>query len=184
MSPFKNSWKQFLLSNHELDVSNKHILKIRDLCAPGTPFEGAFEIISKNSGISFISLDPMESSIQLFHHCQVIGGTWVSPTKTFVCILGFDNSARPIHIIPKSIKIIKTKSISLVDLADDDQLIRNLEDLKQAKADFHWRNIMPIPHFLTKAYLSLEKFDPQSVAQSFYAMMREFDIKNPSETTQ
>jgi hypothetical protein len=184
MSSFKNSWKQFLLSNPELDVSNKHILKIRDLCAPGTPFEGAFEIISKNSGISFISLDPMESSIQLFHHCQVIGGTWVSPTKTFVCILGFDNSARPIHIIPKSIKIIKTKSISLVDLVDDDQPIRNVEDLKQAKADFHWRNIIPIPNFLTMAYLSLEKFVPQSIGHSFYAAMREFDIKNSSETPQ
>jgi len=43
---------------------------------------------------------------------------------------------------------------------------------------------MPILHFLTKAYLSLEKFDPQSITQSFYAAMREFHTKNPSETPQ
>jgi hypothetical protein len=33
--------------------------------APGTPFEDAFEMISKNPGISFNALDPTESSIQL-----------------------------------------------------------------------------------------------------------------------
>jgi len=148
--------------------------------APGTPFEDAFEMISKNPGISFNALDPTESSIQLFHHCQVIGGTWASPTKTFVSILGFDNSARPIQIIPKSIKIIKTKTISFPNLVDEDQSIRNLDELKQTKADFHWRNIMPIPHFLTKAYLSLEKFDPHSVAQAFYIVMKEFDVKTLS----
>lgn len=39
---------------------------------------------------------------------------------------------------------------------------------------------MPIPHFLTKAYLSLEKFDPHSVAQAFYIVMKEFDVKTLS----
>jgi len=37
---------------------------------------------------------------------------------------------------------------------------------------------MAIPHFLTKAYLSLEKFDPKSVAKAFYVAMKEFDLKS------
>ena len=37
---------------------------------------------------------------------------------------------------------------------------------------------MPILPILTKAYLSLDKVDPNSVAQAFYIAMREFDKKS------
>jgi hypothetical protein len=36
---------------------------------------------------------------------------------------------------------------------------------------------MPIAHFLTKAYLTMEKFDHQLVTQAFYLAMKEFDEK-------
>jgi hypothetical protein len=177
MSFFKNSWKNFLLSIPELDVSNNHFAKIKDLDKPGSNFEDVFEFIFKKTGISFISLDPSESSIQLFHHCHVIGGSWTSPSKSLVSILGVNDLARPIQIIPKSVKPIKTKTILFAEIVDDDFSIRNLEDVKQKKADIHWKNNMPIPHLLTKAYLSLEKFDPHSIAQAFCVALKEFELR-------
>jgi len=177
MTSFKHSWKHFLLSNPELDIPQNHFAKIKDLAEPGTVFEDVFEIISKNPGISFISLDPSESSIQLFHHCHVIGGSWASPSKSLVCILGVDDSARPIQVISKSVKIVKAKTVSFSELVEDEHSIKNMDELKNKKMEFHWKNIIPIPHFLTKAFLALEKFDPQSVAQAFYVALKELDQK-------
>jgi hypothetical protein len=76
-------------------------VKIKDLADPGSNFEVTFEIVSKNPRIAFISFDPTESSIQLFHHCHVTGGSWASPTKAYISILGVDDLARPIQIITK-----------------------------------------------------------------------------------
>jgi len=133
MSAFKTSWKNYLLSNPELDLSNNHFAKIKDLADPSSNFEEVFVIVSKNSGIAFIALDPSESSIQLFHHCQVFGGSWNSPTKSFVGILGTDDSARPVHFVAKSVKTIKTKSISFDEILTDELSIKNLDDPKQKK---------------------------------------------------
>ena len=75
MSSFKASWKNFLLTNKDFESSNEHLTKIKELADPGSNFEVTFEIVSKNPGIAFISFDPTESSIQLFHHCHVTGGS-------------------------------------------------------------------------------------------------------------
>jgi hypothetical protein len=64
------------------------------------------------------------------------------------------------------------------EIMDDEFSIKNLEDAKNKKSEFHWKNIMAIPHFLTKAYLSLEKLDPKSVAEAFYVAMKEFDLNS------
>ena len=101
MSSFKASWKNFLLTNRDLESSNEHLAKIKDLADPGSNFEVTFEIVSKNPGIAFISFKPTESSIQMFHHCHVTGGSWASPTKAYISILGVDDLARPIQIITK-----------------------------------------------------------------------------------
>jgi hypothetical protein len=114
MSSFRDSWKNNLLCNPEMAASDKHFSKINDLADPGMEFETAFKVVSKNPGISFISLDPTESSIQLFHHCHVIGGNWDSPNKSISGILGVGDAARPIQIITKSVKIIKMKSLTFL----------------------------------------------------------------------
>jgi hypothetical protein len=41
--------------------------------------------------------------------------------------------------------------------------------------------MLPIPHALTKAYLKLEKFDPESVALAFFNAMKEFDASEADE---
>jgi hypothetical protein len=109
MSSFKSSWKHFLLSNPEFAFSNNHISKIKELSDPAKPFEDSFEEISKNNGISFISFDPSRTEIQLFHHNQIVGGNWENPNKIMASIRGFDNSARPVQIIMKSIKTVREK---------------------------------------------------------------------------
>jgi len=172
MWSFKNSWKNYLLFNSDLDISNNHLEKIKELSDPNIPFETAFEEISNNQGISFICLDPTESFIQLLHHCHVIGKGWSNPTKVFLGVLGIDNSAKPIQIILKSVKIVKTKTASLSEMIGDDQVVKIIGG-KQSKQEFYYRNIIPIPHFFTKAYLELESFDPQSVAMSFLRAMKE-----------
>jgi len=174
MSSFKNSWKNYILSNPELDISNKHLAKIKELSDPATPFGISFEEISKNQGISFICLDPTETFIQLIHHCHVLGGSWSNPNKILLGILGSDKSAKPIQLILKSIKVVKSKTFSIADLIGDEEMVK-FSDLKQAKNDFQFRNIIPIPHVLTKAFLALKDVDPHSVAQAFFEAMLEFD---------
>jgi len=91
-----------------------------------------------------------------------------------VSILGTDKNAKPIQIILKSVKLIKTKTVSMAELIGDDRSTENPET-KQTKSEFHFCNILPIPHVLTKAYLDLDTFDPQTVALAFYSAMSEFD---------
>ena len=185
MWSFKNSWKNYLLSKPDLDISNNHSEKIKELSNPKNLFETAFEEISKNLGISFIYLDPTELFIQLLHHCHVIGGSWSNPTKVFLSVLGTDNSAKPIQIILKSVKIVKTKTASLSEMIGDDQVVKIIGGKgKQSKQEFYYRNIIPNPHFLTKAYLVLESFDPQSVAMPFLMAMKEFDENENTKSTQ
>jgi hypothetical protein len=111
------SWKDFFLSNKSLDSSNEHLIKIKAAVGPLIPFITSFNEISKNQGISFLSLDPSETQPQLFHHGTIIGGSWSSPSKHLVSILGFDNSAKPIQIVQKSIKDVKHKSFSAEEFA-------------------------------------------------------------------
>jgi len=186
MSSFKASWKNFLLSNPEFEKSNNHLPKILALSDPIEPFESVFEEISKNHGISLISFDPSESEIQLFHHNQIIGRSWDNPKKYFTSIRGSDNSARPIQIVLKSIKVVKTKTPALAEKMVSENMDNPLEKMddskKSKKIDYFQRNILPIPHVLTKAFLNLSEFDPLSVAQAFYTAMQEFDQSKTSST--
>jgi hypothetical protein len=172
MPSFKQLWKNYLLSNPDLDVSNEHFVQIKQLSSLQISFETSFEEISKNNGISFICFDPTEKFIQLLHHCHVIGGSWSNLLKTYVCVLGADKNAKPIQIILKSVKIIKAKSVSMADLIAED---------KSDKTEFQFRNILPNPHVLTKAYLELESFYPQTVALAFFTAMTEFDKKKSDQ---
>jgi hypothetical protein len=55
--------------------------------------------IQKNQVIAFLSLDPLETQLQLFHHGSIIGGTWTSPSHLVVAFLGVDHTAKPIQIV-------------------------------------------------------------------------------------
>jgi hypothetical protein len=107
-----SSWKDYFSSKKTLDSSNAQLLRIRESVSPSISFLSSFEEISKNQGISFLSLDPTESQLQLFHHGVILGGSWSSPSKQLTSILGFESDAKPIQIVEKSIKDVKAKSHS------------------------------------------------------------------------
>jgi len=77
------------------------------------------------------------------------------------------------------VKTIKKQTIAFDEIEEEDFSIKNADESKSKKTEFHWKNIMPIPHFLN---LSLEKFDPRSVAEAFYIAMKEFDILSKTTT--
>jgi len=160
------------------------LVKIKELANPELSFEEVFGEISKNSGISFIALDPSGSVMQLFHHNTVIGGSWDIPSKTCISILGFDNAARPVQIAQRSIKVMKVKTESLAEVITAEGL-KKLEVSKSSqKIEFHHRNIIPIPHLLTKTFLALEEFDPLTVAHAFFVAMMEHDKKESLQEEQ
>lgn len=162
------SWKDYFSSNKSLDSLNNHLVKITNSVGPSIPFQTSFQEISKNKGISFLSLDPTESHMQLFHHGAIIGGSWTSPSTQLVSILGFDHDAKPIQIVLKSIKDVKAKANSYEDFATGLETIESFEKLKNPKLDFHYKNIVPIPHILTKTFMNLPTTDPYTVATAFF----------------
>ncbi len=144
---------------------------------PSIPFIFSFEEISKNQGISFLSLDPTESYMQLFHHGAIIGGSWNSPAKQLVSVLGFDNEAKPIQIVQKSIKDVKAKSHSVDEFATGLQTQESFEQLRNPKIELVYKNIVPIPHLLTKTFMDLTETDPFSVAKAFFDQMFQYDCQ-------
>jgi len=75
------SWKDVFLSNKSLDSSNSHLGKISTVIGPKISTDTSFDEISKNPGVSFLSLDPSESKLQLFRHRNLFGGSWLSSVK-------------------------------------------------------------------------------------------------------
>jgi hypothetical protein len=111
--PPKTSWKSYFVGNHTLDSSIEQLDKIKASTGPDTPFEESFLEISKNPGISFLSLDPSESQIQLFHHGLILGGSRSSPSKQLITLLGIEIESKPIQLVQKSIQDIKARTFSI-----------------------------------------------------------------------
>jgi hypothetical protein len=63
--------------------------RIKNAINPSLSFEKSYEEFSKNPGVTLLSLDPTETHLQLFHHPQIIGGSWISPDTKLVAVLGF-----------------------------------------------------------------------------------------------
>jgi hypothetical protein len=97
-------WKNFFLSNKNLDSSDHFLGNMLKASSHSVSFPKAFEEISKNDGVSFLILDPTETHLQILHHGHVLGGNWSSPSKKLVAVLGCDSGAKPVQIVQKSIK--------------------------------------------------------------------------------
>jgi hypothetical protein len=154
------SWKDFFSSTKNLDTSNNHLIEIKSSVGPSIPFLSSFEEISKNSGVSFLSLDPSESQLQLFHNGTIIGGSWSSPMKQLVAVLGFDHTAKPIQIVQKSIKDVRQKSFLIEDFAAGLESNEEFENMRHPRAEFYYKNIIPIPNLLTKTFMDLPSTNP------------------------
>jgi hypothetical protein len=124
--------------------------------------------------MAFLSLDPSETQLQLFHHGVVLGGSWSSPSKQLVSVLGLDSSAKPVQIIYKSVKDIKQKFFSYQDFAIGLESSEKFENMKNIKTEFHYKNIIAITKILTKVFIKLLSTDPYSIAKAFFEQLKNF----------
>jgi hypothetical protein len=106
------TWKSYFTHSKHLDGSNLVMDKIKESVSSATLFIDSFDLLLKNDGIAFISLDPSETEIQLFHNGTTLGGTWTNPDKQIITILHSDDDPKPIQVLPKFIKDLKLKSHS------------------------------------------------------------------------
>jgi hypothetical protein len=160
-------WKRFFLTNKDLDSLNLHMEKIKKASSHSSTFPKSFEEISKNAGVSFLILDSTETHLQILHHGHVLGGNWNYPTKKLVAVLGCDSEAKPVQIVQKSIKNMKEKSFPFSDLRANIDNEDQFAQLDVPKVDFLFKNIIPIPNFLTKIFFQLDSTTPISVAKAF-----------------
>jgi hypothetical protein len=176
--PLSVAASSYFHTRKDLDTSNLVLTKIKDAASPSIPFIDSFETISKNDGIVFISLDPSESELQLFHHGVILGGSWTYPEKQLVTIIASDNDSKPIQILPKFIKDFKCKTNSADDFIACLANAEKFANLKNPKTDLYNKNIIPIPNLLTKAFLET----PLSVAMKFLETMLTYDTVIENET--
>jgi hypothetical protein len=89
-----------------------------------------------------------------------------------------DSYAKPIQIIQKSVKNIKEKSFSFDDFMESLEDKETFTALKTPKVEFHYKNIIPLPNFLTKTFIHLDSTDPFSVAKAFINAIVDFDLSS------
>lgn len=99
-----SSWKDFFLKAQKFDYLNFMLQKLQSSMVTTSTFETSFKDILKNLGITFLSLDPSEKKMQLFHRPTVFGGTSSDSDEKLIAINGLDNDAFPVEIILKSVK--------------------------------------------------------------------------------
>jgi hypothetical protein len=124
--------------------------KIKQASNHSLTFIKSFEEITRNDGVAFLILDPSETHLQLVYQGTVFGGNWNSPSKQAVAILGTEGNAKPVQIVQKSIKNIKEKSFSFEDIAGSLVDQDSFNALKKPKTELLHKNIVAIPHFLSK----------------------------------
>jgi hypothetical protein len=176
-----SAWKSYFSQNKHLDSSNLVLDQIKSSISPSTLFTESFDLISKNDGIAFISLDPSETESQLFHHGATLGGSWTNPDKQLITILHSNDDPKPIQILPKYIKDVKQKSHSpdefAIGMSDKDAF----SALRNPKADFIYKNLVPIPILLINAYLDAPLKDPISIGMKFFETMYAYDSSLDNE---
>jgi hypothetical protein len=137
-------WKDYFIKSKKFDYLNNNLVQLRETIDPASEILKNFEDVSKHPGVCFLSLDPSESKLQLFHHPTVIGGSWKEPTKRMIAFVDYDFNANPVEIVQKSIIEVKGKSHSIHEFdlgcgGNDD-----FKKLTNPKLDFHYKNIVPL----------------------------------------
>ncbi len=167
-----SSWKKFFLDIKSLDYSDKMLPEITASANPDLPPGNIFETISKNPGIGLLCLVTDCESITMFHNPGVIGGSWFNSDRKLVALLGLQR-ATAIKIKESSISAIKQRVPKLEEVLDWIQSKKPLKDMPSRGLTelFHFKNIIPVPVSLVHAFIQLEKFDPDLVAQALLSAM-------------
>lgn len=59
----------------------------------------------------------------------------------------------------------------------------SFENMKNPKQDFHYKNILPIPHLLTKTFMNLPSTNPYTVAKVLFEQMDHYDSHIQANST-
>jgi hypothetical protein len=124
-------------------------------------------------------LDTSEGLLKIFHHPTILRGNWTGKSQKVVAILGFQYDVSQVQLIEKSIKELKGKTPSLEKFSESISDETSLRNFKNLKTDFHYLNIIPLPHLLTKMFLTLKSTDQLSVATAFFHAMHDIDANPP-----
>lgn len=89
-----------------------------------------------------------------------------------------DSYAKPIQIIQKLVKNIKEKSFSFDDFTESLENKEPFTALKISKVEFHYKNIIPLPNFLTKTFIHLDSTDPFTIAKAFINAIIDFEFSS------
>jgi hypothetical protein len=173
-----SNWKDFFLQSKQFNYLNDNLIQLRESIDPSANSLKNFEEISKNPGVCFLALDPSETKLQLFHHPTVICGSWKDPIKKMIAFIDLEFNANPVELVPKSIKEIKGKSHSIQEFNLGWDNIEDYKKLRNPKANFHYKIIVPVPTLLTKAFFELSSTDPIHVAVAFFDMLYSCDVES------
>ncbi len=171
------------MDNTALKYSDGLLPQIREVASHGTHPIEIFETISKNLGIGLLCLDTDNETMLMLHHPAVLGGNWIQSKKKLIALSGFGSTAAALRIKEKSVVDVKHKVPLWQDIHDALMNDTPLQDLKGKRELFLYKNIIPVPHSFMKTFLTLEKFDPNSVAQALYSMMISQATKNQPPST-
>jgi hypothetical protein len=157
--------------------------KIMKVSNNSVSFPKSLEEISKNPGVSFLFLDPTETHLQLLHHGNVLGGNWSTLTKKLVAVLGVESDAKPVQIIQKLVKNIREKSFDWPAFEDSLTDLDSFKKMANPTEEFEFKNIIPIPNFLTKIFIQLSDTDPFDVAKAFLNSISERNKSTDKQAT-
>ena len=176
-----STWKDLFTKSKHLDNSNSLVSKLRETVSASNPNEKFLDEISKNHGISLFSIVSSEK-LQLLHNPSLIGGSRISPEQKLVAILGFDDYARPVEIVLKSLKAVKGKSHSFHEFALGLDSAESFQGLHHPNQEFHYKILIPLPNHLTKIFIALPTTDPVTVTMALYNAIIELYIKDSDAT--
>jgi len=114
--------------------------------------------------------------MQLFHHGSILGGSWSNPDQQLIAILAAGTDSKMIQILPKFVKDFKLKANSTDEFIASLGSVEEFKALKSPKIELSYKNIIPIPNLLTKAFLELTETDPTTVAMKFLETMMTYDV--------
>jgi len=159
------------MENNQLEYSNEIYPKIIESANVGSSPSKIFETFSKNPGIGFLFQDSDGENLSLIHTPGLIGGNWLQAETKFVALLGFSEQTIAVKIQEASMGNTKQKVPSLGDIIQTVVSKKPLREISSLSEVFIYKNFIPIPIKLVKVFLSLSKFDPDSIAQAFLAAL-------------
>jgi len=175
-----SNWKQFLLNSPPTKYIPFVLKKIKYAGGPQSNAEKIFSDLSRNPSVALLALVALDQLV-LLHSPTLLGGSWLDKELKTVTLTGFGKRAIPIHVIPKSIKDVKTKAPKIADISHAIDNGQNLSTIKSITKNFIYKNAIPIPDFLIKSFVLTDPPSPENIAIAFYNTLKFIENNEDSD---